>query len=147
MYICVRISIYVYILCLGNTTTHIHPAKNIPTYRFSSDTQAELDLVCDIARQVGAFDAVISNHWALGGRGAEALGHAVIRACAETRALEVNPFRFLYPLDIPIKDKIEAICKSIYGAVAVEYSDIAELRIQVGPSMIGSMLYTCIDVI
>jgi hypothetical protein len=39
--------------------------------------------------------------------------------------------RFLYPLNIPLKEKIEAICKEIYGAEKVDYSELAENRLEV----------------
>lgn len=39
--------------------------------------------------------------------------------------------RFLYPLEMPIKDKIHTICREIYGADGVEYSELAETRIAV----------------
>lgn len=41
-----------------------------------------------------------------------------------------NPFKFLYPLELTVKEKILTICKEMYGAVAVEYTDIAEQRIE-----------------
>jgi methylenetetrahydrofolate dehydrogenase (NADP+)/methenyltetrahydrofolate cyclohydrolase/formyltetrahydrofolate synthetase len=49
--------------------------------------------------------------WAEGGLGALELGQAVIDACKED-----NPFKFLYDLDIPIKDKIATIAREMYGA-------------------------------
>jgi formyltetrahydrofolate synthetase len=42
-----------------------------------------------------------------------------------------NLARFLYPLNISIKQKIETICRDIYGADSVEYSEQAEHRIEV----------------
>ena len=49
-------------------------------------------------------------------------------ACADSRA-EGSPFKFLYPLQLTLKQKIETICKEMYGADGVEYSDLAEQRI------------------
>ena len=97
--------------------------------RFSSDTDKELQLVCDLSKGAGAFDAVVSNHWEQGGLGAVALGDAVSRACAASRATEESQFKFLYPLESTIKEKIESVCKEIYGAGNVEYSELAETRI------------------
>ena len=48
----------------------------------------------------------------------------IIRTC-------VSSGRFLYPLELSLKDKIEIICKEMYGADGVEYSEQAEQRIQV----------------
>jgi methylenetetrahydrofolate dehydrogenase (NADP+) / methenyltetrahydrofolate cyclohydrolase / formyltetrahydrofolate synthetase len=70
-------------------------------------------------------DAVVTNHWEEGGAGSIELGKAVIKA-----AERENEFKFLYPLDIPIKDKIEAIAKKVYGADGVDYSAEAEKQIQ-----------------
>lgn len=75
--------------------------------------------------EAGASDAVSCNHWAEGGAGAIDLGKAVITACNEP----TKKFKFLYDLDIPIDKKIETICKEIYGAEAVEYSDLAKEKI------------------
>ena len=58
--------------------------------------------------EAGAFDAVLSNHWAEGGQGAADLGRAVEKACKEND--EAN-FKFLYDLDKGIKEKIETISK------------------------------------
>ena len=93
--------------------------------RFKHDSPAEIELVQRIAVEAGASDAVTSNHWAEGGAGAVELGKAVIRAC-EMR----GQFRFLYPLDIPIKRKIEAIVREIYGGAGVEYLPEAEKKIE-----------------
>lgn len=92
--------------------------------RFKDDTPAEIELVRRIAVEAGASDAVTSNHWAQGGAGAVELGRAVIRACEMP-----GRFRFLYPLDIPIKRKIEIIVREIYGGAGVEYLPDAEKKI------------------
>lgn len=60
-----------------------------------TDTEAELDLVCRMAKAAGAFDAVRCSHWAEGGAGAVALGQAVQRAAEAP----IN-FKFLYDLDV-----------------------------------------------
>lgn len=74
----------------------------------------------------GANDAVSCNHWAEGGAGAIDLGKAVIKACEESKE---DKFKFLYELDTPIEHKIETICRDIYGADGVEYSDLAKEKI------------------
>ena len=66
----------------------------------------------------------------LSGAGAADLGRAVIEACQASRDAG-SPFRFLYPLELSLKEKIETICKSIYGADGVEYTPEAEARLQV----------------
>ncbi|MEO8026106.1 MAG: formate--tetrahydrofolate ligase [Bryobacteraceae bacterium] len=92
--------------------------------RFKDDTTAEVELVRRAALDAGAEDAVMSNHWAEGGAGAIALGEAVVAACKKPGA-----FRFLYPLDRSIKEKIETIVREVYGGAGVEYSPKAEEQI------------------
>ena len=116
----------------------IHHIKNVLKFgvrpvvainRFSTDTELELDLVRTLSLEAGAFAAVVANHWAKGGAGATDLAMAVVDACAAAREAG-SPFKFLYPLNIPLKEKIEAICKGMYGADAVEYTELAEQRLQ-----------------
>jgi formyltetrahydrofolate synthetase len=92
--------------------------------RFQHDTAAEIDLVRRKAKEAGAIDAVMANHWAEGGAGAVELGKAVIAACEMP-----SKFQFLYPLEISIKEKIETIVRTVYGGAAVEYSPEAEKKI------------------
>ena len=93
---------------------------------FKDDTQAEVDFVCKAAIAAGASDAVVSRHWMEGGAGSVALGEAVIAACEKP-----SDFKFLYDLETTtIKEKIETICRDIYGADGVEYSEEAEEQIE-----------------
>jgi formyltetrahydrofolate synthetase len=93
--------------------------------RFKFDTDAEIALIRKIALEAGAEDAVMSNHWAKGGDGAVELAKAVVKACEKP-----SNFKFLYPLDMSIKEKIEIIAKQIYGADGVQYSKEAERQIE-----------------
>ncbi|MGH7163622.1 MAG: formate--tetrahydrofolate ligase, partial [Planctomycetota bacterium] len=72
--------------------------------RFTTDTESEVRLVRKIAIEAGAEAAVSTDHWAKGGEGAVELAHAVAAACRKP-----GEFRFLYPLEAPIRDKIETI--------------------------------------
>jgi len=92
---------------------------------FADDTQAEVELVRKGALEAGAEDAVVSRHWMEGGAGAAALAEAVVKAVEKP-----SNFEFLYPLDISIKEKIETICKEIYGADGVDYEPEAEAKIE-----------------
>ena len=65
-----------------------------------------------------------SDHWARGGAGAVELAEAVIDA-----AEQPSNFDFLYPLDIPIKQKIETIATKVYGADGVDYTPLASQQI------------------
>jgi formyltetrahydrofolate synthetase len=93
--------------------------------RFTNDTDPEIALVRRISVAAGAEDAVMSNHWEDGGAGAEALADAVIEACMKPSA-----FRFLYPREASIKEKIECIVREMYGGAGVEYSPEAEKKIE-----------------
>jgi formyltetrahydrofolate synthetase len=91
---------------------------------FPTDTQEELDVVQEEALAAGAKAAVETRVHADGGPGGVELAEAVVEVCAQD-----NDFKFLYPLDAPIKEKIETIATEIYGADGVEYSAIAERKI------------------
>jgi len=116
---------------LGNMIHHIQVARKygipvvVAVNSFATDTPAELELIRKAAvEQGGAEDAIVCRHWALGGEGALELAEAVVRA-----AEKPSNFQFLYPLDQPIKTKIETIAREVYGADGVDYSDLAEERI------------------
>ena len=91
---------------------------------FDRDTPAEIELVRARAVAAGALGAYRSEVWAQGGAGAEELARAVLAAAARP-----TPMRFLYPLDLPIRQKIEAIARTMYGADGVDYSAAAETQI------------------
>lgn len=116
---------------LGNLLHHIGIARKfgIPVVvainRFATDSDAELEMIRKVAvEEGGAEDAVVSRHWEQGGEGAADLARAVVKAAEKPRN-----FRFLYPLDIPIKEKIETIAREVYGADGVDYMPEAEERI------------------
>uniref|UniRef100_A0A8C4EI93 C-1-tetrahydrofolate synthase, cytoplasmic n=1 Tax=Dicentrarchus labrax TaxID=13489 RepID=A0A8C4EI93_DICLA len=92
---------------------------------FKTDTEAELDLICSIAKAAGAFDAVRCSHWAEGGAGAVALGQAVQRASEAP-----SNFKFLYDLELPITDKIRIIAQKIYGADDIELLPEAQHKVE-----------------
>jgi methylenetetrahydrofolate dehydrogenase (NADP+)/methenyltetrahydrofolate cyclohydrolase/formyltetrahydrofolate synthetase len=116
---------------LSNLLAHISIARKygipvvVAVNSFATDTEAELNLVREAAiEQGGASAAVVSRHWELGGEGARELAEAVV-AAAEQPA----DFKFLYPLERSIKEKIETIAREVYGADGVDYSPEAEERI------------------
>jgi methylenetetrahydrofolate dehydrogenase (NADP+)/methenyltetrahydrofolate cyclohydrolase/formyltetrahydrofolate synthetase/formate--tetrahydrofolate ligase len=115
---------------LPNLLAHIANAERfgvpvvVAINAFPTDSWAEVNLVKEAALSAGAVDAVLSEHWAKGGEGARDLAVAVAAACERP-----NEFAYLYPLNMPIKQKIEIICKDIYGAGGVEYSPAAEAQI------------------
>jgi formate--tetrahydrofolate ligase len=84
---------------------------------FETDHQEEIEAVKRISIEAGALGAAVSTHWADGGKGAIELAEMVVAA-----ADQPNEFRFLYDLDKPIKEKIDAIATKIYGADSVSYT-------------------------
>ncbi len=93
--------------------------------RFPTDTDAEIAAVREAALSAGADAAVESTVWANGGAGGATLAEAVVAACERP-----SEFRYLYPLDAPIKEKIKTICTQIYGAARVSYSSVASRKIR-----------------
>ena len=90
--------------------------------RFHTDTDAEIDLVRRVAEQAGARCAV-SEHWLKGGEGALELADAVIEACEEP-----VEFRYLYPLEMPLRERVELIAREVYGADGVSWTPQAEAK-------------------
>jgi formyltetrahydrofolate synthetase len=105
---------------------------------FTSDSPKEIEAVRKISIENGAFDAVVSEVWAKGGDGGKDLAQAVARACDNG-----GNFQFLYPLDIPIKDKIHTIATKIYGADGVVYENEAEKKIKLFTEMGWDTLPIC----
>lgn len=93
--------------------------------RFSTDTDRELDAVRRIAVDAGARDAVVSTLWADGGVGGADLARAVVDA-----AESPSDFRFLYELELPIREKIRTIATKVYGASGVDFSPLATKQIE-----------------
>jgi formyltetrahydrofolate synthetase len=115
---------------LANLERHIQNARKfgvnviVAINSFATDTPAEVELIKKSAMEFGAMDAIQSTHWADGGAGAKKLAEAVVKA-----AEQPTQFKFLYPLEMSIKDKIETISKEIYRADGVDYTPEAEEQI------------------
>jgi formyltetrahydrofolate synthetase len=91
---------------------------------FNADYTEEIEAIKEMAVAAGADDCVISEVWAKGSAGGEELANAVVRACDKP-----SDFKFLYPLEATIKEKIETIATKIYGADGVDYLPKAEEKI------------------
>nr|HID58132.1 formate--tetrahydrofolate ligase [Desulfobacterales bacterium] len=89
---------------------------------FHTDTPDEIAMVRKAAEEAGARCAK-STHWADGGEGALELADAVKDACDEK-----NEFRFLYPLEMKLRDRVEIIAKEVYGADGVTWTPEAEAK-------------------
>ena len=89
---------------------------------FHTDTDAEVAIIRKAAEAAGARCAK-STHWADGGDGALELADAVIDACKDT-----NDFKFLYPLETKLRDRVALIAKEVYGADGVSWTPEAEAK-------------------
>ncbi|MGN6391732.1 MAG: formate--tetrahydrofolate ligase [Gemmatimonadales bacterium] len=98
--------------------------------RFTSDSKDEIDAVLEAAKSWGVR-AALSDVWAKGGAGGEAVAQEVLAVLDERKA----NFKPLYDVHQPIKAKIEAIAKGIYGADGLDYSAAAEKNIAQCESM------------
>ena len=118
-------------------------AYNVPVVvainAFPTDRPAENAAIQDVAMAAGASAAVVTTNWAEGGRGAEALAHAVWAAAEEG----APNFRFLYPDDAPLREKIELIATRIYGAAAVEFAPAATKALKLYEEMGFGHLPVC----
>ncbi|HXX54259.1 MAG TPA: formate--tetrahydrofolate ligase [Thermodesulfovibrionales bacterium] len=90
--------------------------------RFYTDTDAEVALVKKVAEAAGARCAE-SQHWLKGGEGALELADAVIDACNDK-----NDFKFLYPLEMKLRDRVALIAKEVYGADGISWTPDAESK-------------------
>jgi len=93
--------------------------------RFDSDTRKELDVVIRRAEALDVQGVAVSEIYKLGSKGGVELARAVIKA-----AHEKPKMRYLYPVDMNLKSKIERVAKSMYGASEVKYSEQAEASIK-----------------
>ncbi len=106
---------------LPNMERHIQNALKfgvnvvVAVNSFATDTPAELEIIRAAALEAGAMEAVVCTNWMDGGPGALKLAEAVVRA-----AERPTNFKFLYPLELSIEEKLEIICKEIYGAAGIE---------------------------
>ena len=114
-----------------NLLKHIENARRygvpvvVAVNRFAQDTDKEIDFLRGLAQDAGAEGAYVSDVWARGGEGGAELAEAIVAASEKPKN-----FQFLYPLDIPIKDKINAIATQMYGASDVKYEPDAERAIK-----------------
>jgi len=99
-------------------TSGINPVVCINT--FHTDTKAEIAMVRKAAEAAGARCA-LSEHWAKGGDGAQELADAVIDACKEK-----SEFKFLYPKEMKLRQRVDKIAKVVYGADGASWTAEAE---------------------
>jgi len=89
---------------------------------FHTDTKDEIAMVRKLAEKAGARVA-LSEHWLKGGDGALELADVVMEACKEK-----PNFKFLYPLEMPLRQRVEMVAKEVYGADGVSWTPDAEAK-------------------
>ncbi|KAI9711375.1 MAG: hypothetical protein M1812_007224 [Candelaria pacifica] len=113
-----------------NLRKHISNAKQygIPVVvainKFETDTEAEIAALREEAIAAGADDAIPANHWAEGGKGAIDLAKGVIASSAKDKQMKL-----LYDLNGSVQERIEKIGKEMYGAEKVEFSSLAQKKV------------------
>jgi len=93
--------------------------------KFTPDTDKELELVRRKALEAGADGVALFEGWAKGGEGGLELADEVLKAVEKPHEM-----KFLFPDDIPIKDKIETIATKVFGADGVDFSPDAQQRLK-----------------
>lgn len=107
--------------------------------KFETDTDAEIEVIRNAAKEAGAYDAVSTNHWAEGGKGAIELANAVINA-----AEEPANFEFLYNVDQTVEEKLKTIVQKMYGGAEIEILPEAQKKIDLYNSQGFGNLPICI---
>jgi formate--tetrahydrofolate ligase len=113
---------------LANMLHHINTIKTaginpvVCINSFHTDTKAEVAMVRKAAEAAGARCA-FSEHWLKGGDGALELADAVMEACKDK-----NDFKFLYPNEMKLRDRVAKIAKVVYGADGVSWTPEAEAK-------------------
>lgn len=117
---------------LANIERHVRNIREhyglpcvVAVNHFSFDTEAEIALLQEKMKPHGV-QVVLCKHWAEGGKGAEALAHAVVEL-AETGGAG---FRFVYDEAMPLWDKIKAIATKLYGASDIDADPEVRTRIK-----------------
>jgi formate--tetrahydrofolate ligase len=102
---------------MANLQRHIENVKKfglpavVSINRFSADSEAEIKLVKEKCKALGV-EALMADHWAMGGEGAADVAKAVVKLCDEGKA----NFKVLYADEVPLFDKIRTIAKELYRA-------------------------------
>jgi formate--tetrahydrofolate ligase len=117
---------------LANLERHVSNVRNhyglpcvVSVNHFTQDTPAEHDLLKRRMETLGV-PVVTARHWAEGGKGAEALAHAVVQL-AESGAPSV---KFVYEDSAPLLEKVEAVAKKIYGAAGISADSKVRAQVQ-----------------
>ncbi|KJZ78758.1 C-1-tetrahydrofolate synthase [Hirsutella minnesotensis 3608] len=114
-----------------NLKKHIANAKSfgvpvvVAVNKFATDTEAEIAVVREEALAAGAEDAILADHWAQGGKGAVDLAQGIIVAAGRPR----GELTLTYGLEGSVQERIETIGRKMYGAEKVEFSELAQRKV------------------
>ncbi|MCD8322810.1 MAG: formate--tetrahydrofolate ligase [Oscillospiraceae bacterium] len=115
---------------IPNLLRHVSNIKNVyglpavvAVNRFPTDTDAEVELIIRRCKELGV-NVVLSDVWAKGGEGGEALAREVLRLCDEP-----SDFRFSYELSDTLEEKIEKVVTKVYGGAGVAFTDSAKKQL------------------
>ncbi|MCD7770190.1 MAG: formate--tetrahydrofolate ligase [Oscillospiraceae bacterium] len=115
---------------IPNLLRHVSNIKNVyglpavvAVNRFPTDTAAEVELIIRRCKELGV-NVVLSDVWAKGGEGGEALAREVLRLCDEP-----SDFRFSYELSDTLEEKIEKVVTKVYGGAGVAFTDSARKQL------------------
>jgi formate--tetrahydrofolate ligase len=106
---------------MANLARHIENLKKfgivpvVSINRFSADTEAEIALVRNACAKLGV-EALMADHWALGGEGAADVARAVVKAAESGQ----SSLKLLYPDEMPLIEKIRTIAREIYRAKDID---------------------------
>ncbi|MGA7387625.1 MAG: formate--tetrahydrofolate ligase [Pseudolabrys sp.] len=106
---------------MANLKRHVENMQNfglvpvVSINRFSADTDAEIALVKDACKKFGV-EALMADHWAMGGDGAADVARAVVKVVDSGR----SKLKLLYPDEMPLIEKIRTICQKIYRAKDID---------------------------
>jgi formate--tetrahydrofolate ligase len=115
---------------LPNLEKHIENVRQfgvpviVAVNRFVTDSERELQMVADRAQAAGA-QVAMADVWEKGGAGGETLGRAVV----ETLERGQSAYAPLYPVTLPIRQKIDIIVKKVYGGDGADFTTKAERTI------------------
>ena len=111
---------------MPNLLQHVNNIKNVfglpcvvAINAFPTDTEKELKLVEEKCNELGV-NVALSEVWTRGGEGGRALAEEVVRLCEQP-----NEFKYSYPLDLSIEEKLDMICKTIYHGDGVQLTSNA----------------------
>ena len=130
---------------MANLQRHIENMQNfgivpvVSINRFSADTDAEIALVKEACQKLGV-EALMADHWAMGGEGAADVARAVVKVVESGK----SKLKLLYPDDMPLLEKVRTIAQKIYRAKDIDAPKAVRDQLATFESMGYGKLPVCI---